>query len=558
VVRVSTDLPTLASTFVDETVAADPVIATHLGVPGFDHLWPDYSTEGSERFRDLVASQASRLAQVPRRDDPWDALASAVIGTALEDLLDRFAHDDHLLDLNSITSPLQDIREVFDHMDLSTEEAWGNAVERLHGLPEAMGAYLSRLEDGRRRGLTVAKRQVLEAIRQARVHAGPSSAFCSLAQHLAASGIGGDRIAERLDDGVEAAQRGFAEAATYLEGTYLPDAGERDGVGRDRYLRDARRFLGSDLDTEATYAWGWEEVARLSGRMRQVAAQISPGTALPGVLDLLQTDPDRSAPSQEVFRQLMLERLDRALGDLHGAHFEVPAPIRRLDVKMAPPGGHLGAYYVPPSEDYTRPGTVWWSLGEKQRIPLFDQVSTAYHEGFPGHHLQAGIQQASADNITRYQKLLVWYPGTGEGWALYAEDVMEELGYLDTPDYLMGKLASEMLRACRVVIDIGSHLELALPAGQPFHAGEPWTFDAGVEMLMDYAAQDQDTAVSEMNRYLGWPGQAIAYKVGQQAIRDLRAEQAAVAGFDLKRFHARVLEIGSTGLDVLRAHVRIG
>jgi uncharacterized protein (DUF885 family) len=188
---------------------------------------------------------------------------------------------------------------------------------------------------------------------------------------------------------------------------------------------------------------------------------------------------------------------------------------------------------------------------------MFDQVSTAYHEGFPGHHLQNGFQVAGGGRLTRYQKLLVWYPGTGEGWALYAEDLMEELGYLERPDYVMGKLASEMLRAARVVIDIGSHLELLIPHGQPFHPGEPWTFDTGVEMLMRYAAQDRPLSEAEMNRYLGWPGQAIAYKVGQQAIRDLRAEARRRHGdaFDAKSFHARMLDIGAVGLDVFREHM---
>jgi uncharacterized protein (DUF885 family) len=150
---------------------------------------------------------------------------------------------------------------------------------------------------------------------------------------------------------------------------------------------------------------------------------------------------------------------------------------------------------------------------------------------------------------------MVWNSGTGEGWALYAEDLMEELGYLEKPDYVMGKLAGEMLRACRVVIDIGSHHELPIPEGQPFHPGEPWTFDTGVEMLLTHAAEDPEVAESEMTRYLGWPAQAIAYKVGQQAIRDLRDQERAKGDFDQKQFHARLLEIGSTGLDVLRAHI---
>jgi uncharacterized protein (DUF885 family) len=291
--------------------------------------------------------------------------------------------------------------------------------------------------------------------------------------------------------------------------------------------------------------------------MADAGAEIQPGATLSEVLDTLATDPARAAGSREEFLALMRERQEIALGELDGSHFDVPDPIKRVDVKLAPPGGPLGAYYVSPSEDFSRPGCVWFALGDETTVPMFDQVSTAYHEGFPGHHLQVGMQMSAADRTTRYQRLLVWFPGSGEGWALYAEDLMEELGYLEKPDYLMGKYAGEMLRACRVVIDIGSHLELAIPSDQPFHPGEAWTFETGVEMLVDYAAQPRPVAESEMKRYLGWPGQAISYKVGQQEIRDMRAREAARLGadFDLKRFHARLLEVGSIGLDTLRGWI---
>jgi uncharacterized protein (DUF885 family) len=553
---VTPDISTLASDLVDETMAAEPVAATYVGIPGHDDRWSDYSTGGREAVHDLLRSHRHRVLALPETDDPWEALARDVILTSLGDAIDGFEHDEHFLDLNTIASPVQDMREVFDHMDVSDAAGWENIVARLGALPEAVAGYRSLLDDARARGLTVARRQVLEVARQARVHAGDTSAFLALPGRMAGEGVGDDGLTEHLAAGVETARRAFSDIADYLEQEYLADAVAGDAVGEERYIRLARRFLGTDLDPRATYRWGWEEVTRLRSRMQSVAGEIDPGAGLPAVLDLLQTDPGRAASSQAEFRDLMSARLDQALADLDGEHFDVPDPIKVVDVKLAPPGGPLGAYYVPPSEDYARPGSVWFSLGDKQQIPLFDQVSTVYHEGFPGHHLQAGIQQASADRLTRYQKLLVWYPGTGEGWALYAEDVMEELGYLEAPDFVMGKLASEMLRACRVVIDIGSHLELPIPDGQPFHPGEAWTFDTGVEMLMSYAAQDRDTSVSEMNRYLGWPGQAIAYKVGQQAIRDLRAEMSARPGFDLKAFHAQILEIGSTGLDVLRSHVR--
>lgn len=551
------DIYRLSSDILDETVAALPTMATYLGIPGYDHLWDDFSLAGQERIADMMRDQLRRVTAVPETGEPWADHARHVAVAELERSLDGFDAGDHLRDLNSIASTLQDLRDTFDHMDQTTTSGWADVASRLHGLPAAARGYQERLEAGRSRGFAVARRQVLEGIRQARHHAGPDSQFGAYPVALRMSGITDPDLVAAIEAGVVEARAAFGGLADYLEHTYLPSATDRDGVGEERYVRSARRFLGSDIDPRRTYEWGWSEVARLRAAMERAAGQILPGGTLPETLQLLLTDPGRAAHGQDAFRDLMLARLQTALADLDGTHFDVPEPIRAIDVKMTPPGGSLGAYYMGPSEDFSRPGTVWWSKGAQQVIPLFDEVSTAYHEGFPGHHLQTGFQMMAGDKISRLQRLAIWYSGSGEGWALYAEDLMEELGYLEKPDYLMGKLASEMLRACRVVIDIGSHLELPIPSDQPFHPGEAWTFDTGVEMLDTYAAQDHDIAISEMNRYLGWPGQAISYKVGQQAIRDLRIEASRRQGaaFDLKAFHAQLLEVGAVGLDTLRAHL---
>ena len=535
-----------------------PTLATHLGIPGHDHRWGDYSVEGSEAEAHTHRDHLRRLDEADPATDRWSRLADQVVRQAIEDQLTQLDAGDHLRDLNSLASTLQDLRDIFDHMDTTTSDGWSNIAARLTALPEAAAQYRGRLEEGRRQGLVVARRQVTEAARQARNHAGNESFFVTLPDRMSAAGITDGNLATHLDTGIAAARRAFGELAVYLETDYMDSAVAEDAVGRERYVRAASRFLGAELDPERTYEWGWSEVDRLRGRMTEVAETIESGASLAEVLHLLQTDPARCTETAEEFRLLMQERQVTALAELEGTHFDVPEQVREVEVKLAPPGGSLGAYYVDPSEDYTRPGSVWWSLGHKEVVPLFDQVSTAYHEGFPGHHLQISLQMTAGDRFSRYQKLLAWYPGTGEGWALYAEDLMEEWGYLEKPDYVMGKLAAEMLRATRVVIDIGSHLDLPIPDGQPFHPGERWSFDLGVEMLETLAAMDHETSVSEMNRYLGWPGQAIAYKVGQQAIRDLRDEAIAAEGvaFDAKAFHHRLLEVGSTGLDVLRSHMR--
>lgn len=552
----SQDIFALCDALVEETAALSPTLATMVGIRGYDHLWDDFSTAGYEQQRAALEGQLARVRAADTGGDPWGMLAAEVAAAAIEDELTRFGTAEHLRDLNNIDSTLQRLREVFEHMGKETREDWEAVAARLEGLPAAAEDYCRRLEDGREQGLAVARRQTVEGVRQARHAAGEGSALRRLAAEYESAGLGDEVLGRRVTEGIAGAQAAFGEIAGYLEQDYLPSTIDRDGVGEERYSRLARRFLGSAPDLRETYDWGWQEIARLLGRMEETALAIRPGTSRPEALRLLLEDPSRAA-SPEEFRALMQARQETALADLQGAHFDVAEPIRRVEVKLAPPGGALGAFYVGPSEDFTRPGAVWFAIGEQQAVPLFDQVTTNYHEGFPGHHLQCGTQMVSPARLSRFQKMLVWYPGSGEGWALYAEDIMEELGYLEKPDYLMGKLCGEMLRACRVVIDIGSHLGLLIPAGQPFHPGEDWRFETAVEMLTDYAAQAQDVAESEVIRYLGWPGQAIAYKVGQQAIRDLRAEaeRRHGAAFDRKAFHARLLEIGAVGLDVLRRHL---
>ena len=550
------DIYALGSAFVDEQAAQRPLLATYLGIPGHDHLWDDFSLDGRQAQADLRRDQLRRVEAVDPADDRWAALGARVAAEYLRDQLVWYDADEPLRELNSIDCPLQSMRETFDHMSRDGAAAWHDIAGRLEGLAGAMSGYQETLEEGRRRGMAVARRQVVECIRQARNFAGDRSPFTALA--VEADGVGDARLTSRVADGAVAARAAYGEFSDYLESTYLPSAVEADGVGRDRYVTLASHYLGDDLHPDATYRWGWYEISRIRRRMQAVAQQILPGATLSEVLEVLATDPDRAAHSQGEFRDLMQARLESALTDLEGVHFDVPEPIRRVEVRMTPPGGALGAYYMGPSEDFKRPGTVWWSKGDLTVIPLFDEVSTAYHEGFPGHHLQGGLQMTAGDRVTRFQKLLVWYSGSGEGWALYAEDLMEELGYLEKPDYLMGKLAAEMLRACRIVIDIGVHLDLLIPADQPFHPGERWSFDAAVEMLHGWAAQGPELALSEANRYFGWPAQAIAYKIGQQTIRDLRAEaqQRDGSGFDPRAFHARMLEVGSPSLRLLKDHMR--
>jgi uncharacterized protein (DUF885 family) len=225
-----------------------------------------------------------------------------------------------------------------------------------------------------------------------------------------------------------------------------------------------------------------------------------------------------------------------------------------VTVNIAPPGGSLGAWYHAPSEDFTRPGSIWYAPGSRTRIPYWQEVSTAYHEGFPGHHLQVGFAVLQREKLSRFHRLFIWYSGAGEGWALYAERLMDELGYFENPEYRLGLLTSQLFRSTRVVVDIGLHLEKEIPSDAPLHAGERWDYERAVDYMEKVALQPRDMSESEVLRYLGWPGQAISYKVGEREILDMRREAMRPAGdsFDSKDFHRRLLEAGAIRLDHLR------
>jgi uncharacterized protein (DUF885 family) len=236
-------------------------------------------------------------------------------------------------------------------------------------------------------------------------------------------------------------------------------------------------------------------------------------------------------------------------------HFDIPAPIRRLECLIAPPGGGSGAYYTPPSEDFSRPGRMWWALPEGETsFPTWREKTTVYHEGVPGHHLQIAQTAYRAETLNRFQRMLCWVSGHGEGWALYAERLMAELGYLDDPADRMGMLDAQIFRAMRVVLDIGMHLELPIPAGSGFAEGQRWTPELGLDFLRANSGSPEGNLRDEIDRYLGWPGQAPSYKVGERVWLQARADAQARHGadFDLMAFHRAALDLGSMGLDPLR------
>ena len=551
-VPVTNNIFLLADRYVDQLAALQPMLATQMGVPGFDGQWGVQDPSGWQDIGALFKRTLSAIEALPPSDRHREQLGRRVLKDHLSGRVERIEHGHPLQDLNNIASPVQGFRETFDLMPKVSADDWELIASRLSSLHGAVDGYIESLSEGRRRGLAAARRQVEACIEQCWVNSGSGSFFYQLSAGAHDAQVP-DALQAEVDTGAAAARLAYAHLANYLEDEYLPDSVEADGVGLERYRRASRHFLLTEIDHEAVYHWAWQEVAALRAQMVEVGRQIDPALGFQEIVQLLKTGADYVVSSEAEFLSQMRQCQMDALDQLDGTVFDVPVPIKQIDVQIAPPGTTLGAYYIQPSEDFSRAGSVWYAkLTDTSVYPLFDEVTTAYHEGFPGHHLQIGVQMCLGDELTRAHRLAIWYDGYGEGWALYAERLMDELGFINRPEYRFGLLCSQLMRACRVVIDIGMHLGMIIPKDAVFHSGDIWTFDLAVEMLRDYGLMSPVGARSEVTRYLGWPAQAISYKVGEQFILDLRAQAEHEAWFTLKEFHRRILVSGPVGLDHLK------
>jgi uncharacterized protein (DUF885 family) len=279
-----------------------------------------------------------------------------------------------------------------------------------------------------------------------------------------------------------------------------------------------------------------------------------PDGTLAQAVAALDADPQRQITGRDNLRSWMQDVADQSLAELNGTHFDIPEPARRIECMIAPTSDG-GIYYTGPSEDWSRPGRMWWALADGvEDFSTWKELTTIYHEGVPGHHLQVCEANYQAKTLNRWQRLLCWVSGHGEGWALYAERLMAELGYLDDPGDLMGLLDSQLLRAARVVVDLGVHLQLRIPADSAWRPGETWNAGLAWDFLRARVQTDDDMLRFELDRYLGWPGQAPSYKLGERIWLQARdeARQRQGAAFNLKEFHSRALALGSLGLDPMR------
>jgi uncharacterized protein (DUF885 family) len=553
----------VADRYVDAAADLNPIIGTLLGTrPGDDRL-PDTGPAGIEADAQLARDTLAELDRVVAgdaapADDPVERRCARLLRERLG--AELAAHDagEDYRSLSNLFSPLHAIRQVFSLMPAAGEEDWSVIARRLARVPEAYRGYRATLEEGARRGLFVAPRQVRTVV-------GQLDEWLVVPYFAGFVAQGPDALRGELDAAAAAADGAVAEVRGFLRDDYAPRAeGTPDAVGRERYALAARRWNGTDLGDgdrlEEAYRWGWAEHQRILAEQRAEAEKVLPDSAPLEAMRWLDANGE-AVDGVEAVRERLQAMMDEAITALDGTHFDLAGPVRRVEAMIAPPGSAAAPYYTRPAQDFSRPGRTWLPTLGRTRFPLWDLISTWYHEGVPGHHLQLAQWAYVSGSLSTYQTSLGSVGANVEGWALYAERLMDELGFLPDAGARLGYLDAQQMRAVRVVIDIGMHLQLPIPddaeGALADYRGRPWTPELARAFFGENSGREPAFLDSELVRYLGIPGQAISYKLGERAWlagRDA-ARRARGREFDLKAWHMAALSQGSLGLDDLTAEL---
>ena len=549
---------TVADRVVARVCELSPITATYFGVAGHEAELDDFSPAASERRLRMHDESLAEVANLTP-STPDDVLARTVMIERLEVGRELERRGEVARTFGVIESPAQTVRQVFEVMASSSPHDAATMVERLRAVPASLASWRETLEDVTRDESAIARRHVVGVADQLRAVA--EGRFDDLAERCAQS-CGVDAEASGLRDALAVATRAFDEMAQWLMTSCAPRSAGSPFVGEERYRLWSRHYLGAEIDPVETYQWGWAELTRLNERMGSLAKDLAPGvTNLAEVAQRLDRDPrlivhgtDELLKRLRTFTEAVVERLN-------GREFSIDERIRHCDVRLAPQGSAAAPYYMMPSEDLSRPGTTWFPTLGNDEFPWWPLPSTWCHEAVPGHHLQLATLVINSHRLSRFQRLLGYTSGWAEGWALYAERLMEELGYFEDPAIEMGYLQGQALRVARVVVDIGLHLQLRAPKdfgaldGVGDVGGRVWTPEMAVETLVQRAIVSREMSLSEVERYLAIPAQAISYKVGEREWLNARDVERVRLGeaFSLRDFHDRALALGPVALTDLQA-----
>ena len=548
----------IADRYVNALAQLNPILATRLGTGQNQDQLPDLSPAGQDAEDALARSTLSELAaaRAAADSDADDRRCARLLAERLEAHLAMSARREHLCAVSNLFGPPQQVRNVFLDMPSATNDDWAVIASRMAKVGQALAGYRTSLAEGMGAGLLAGPRVVRAVIDQLGTWEATADGKGWFAEFAASADVPGP-LRANLDEVARSAIAAVADLRVWLSSEYLPLAAERpDGVGPDRYLTCARVWTGANLDLAEAYSWAWSQFIEIREEMRQEATRIVSGATVRAAMEHLDVHGE-AVDGVDAIRARLQQMMDEAIVDLDGTVFDIADPVKVVEARIAPKGSAAAPYYTQPSVDFARPGRTWLPTLGRTRFPLWGLVSTWYHEGVPGHHMQLAQWKYIADRLSLYQTGPGGVSACSEGWALYAERLMDELGYLTRPGDRLGYLDAQMARAIRVIIDIGMHTGVTIGADSPVGAGQVWTPELAAEFFAMHSGRHRDFIDSEIVRYLSAPGQAISYKLGERAWLAGReaARAARGAAFDLKAWHMAALSLGALGLDDLTAEL---
>jgi len=538
----------------DYEMERDPVRASSLGDRRWNGRWPDESLDAYRQDHEHRVAVLEKLKGIDRGAlSPRDRLNYDIFKEEFERDVEEYAYHWFLVPLNQ-REGIQTRDELADELRFETVKDYEDWVARLRAFPAYMDQTIALMREGIRERMLLPKivmERIPAQIEKQIVAAPESSAFYKPFLHFPETVSQADRnrlsqqAREAISSGLIPAFRRFK---LFFLGEYLPACFEAVGIwqvprGNELYAFLVRRYTTTNLTPAEVHTLGLREVKRIQVEMQQVMAETGFKGSRAEFFDYLRTDPrfHYNTPEELLTAyRAIAKRIDPNLLKVFRLLPRTPYGVEPIRASVAP--DTTAAYYRLPAGDGSRAGTFMVNLYQPQARPKWEMLALTLHEAVPGHHLQIalGMEQKDLPNFRRYG----YFEAFGEGWGLYAESLGEDMGLYDDPYSKFGELTYDMWRAVRLVIDTGIH---------QMH----WTRQQAIDYFMENAPKTRLDVTNEVDRYIAWPGQALAYKIGQLKIQELRERARRDLGprFDLREFHEVVLRNGAVPLDVLEREV---
>jgi len=528
----------------------NPMMASGLGDRRYNDQWTDNSIQAIKRRQDETREFLRRVYAIDRNAlSEEDQLNFELFRRSLQDRVDLFKFDSHLIPFYQ-RGGVQNLDSNTSRLRFVTVKDYEDWIARLDQIDVVIEQSIELAEGGRKAGMMSPKilmERIPNQIAPQLVDDPEESPFYKVFAEMPDTISDEDQARLRaqarsvIEETILPAYREFNE---YFVDTYLPNSRDTIGLselpnGNEWYELRARQFTTTQMTPDEIHRIGLDEVARIRGEMQKIIDSLDFGGSFQDFLVFLRTDPQFYYDTPDELYQAYLatsKRIDPELVNLFGKLPRMPYGVKPIPDSIAP--DTTTAYYSRPAADGSRAGTYWVNLYKPEVRPKYEIEVLSVHEAMPGHHLQLALQQELGDmpNFRRFMGFTAFV----EGWGLYSESLGPDLGLYKDPYSQFGALTYEMWRAVRLVVDTGMHYK-------------GWTRQQSIDFFKDNAAKTELDIVNEIDRYIGWPGQALAYKIGQLKIKQIRqrAETALGDNFDVREFHDVLLGAGALPLDIL-------